>query len=150
LNSPYLFNHAHYTNNDSRVANREELDAEIERITMSMSTESFRESLQCSSIAFGALNSVQDLITHAALQQRVVKNSKGLDVRMPAHPVSHTTQNTNATAMLTGAGADNKELVKAIDPVAVDSTKHGIGHRVPSLDEHGRQIRSEFAHVEVT
>ena len=67
------------------------------------------------SIAFGGLNSVTDLLNHAALQQRVVCNSLDHEVSMPAHPVKHT-------------GFETKKQIPS----------------VPALNEHGQSLREEF------
>lgn len=115
LDAPELLDDDRYGNNDQRVVHRATLDAHIESITTTLSTDQFRAALMQASIAFGGLNSVTDLLSHAALQQRVVSNSMGQDVSLPAHPVLHSVC----------AGKKSKP-------------------RVPALNEHGQSLREEF------
>lgn len=115
LDAPALLDDDRYSSNDARVANRESLDAHIESITITKSTDQFRDALKRASIAFGGLNSVVDLLNHAALLKRRVSNSEGESVDMPAHPIVHS--------------------------------EHEYGEAypcVPSLNEHGNQLRAEF------
>lgn len=115
LNAPELLDDDRYSSNDQRVIHRDALDAHIESITSTFSTDQFRAALMQASIAFGGLNSVTDLLNHAALQQRAVSNSMNHEVIMPAHPVKH-------------AGYDTKTTIPS----------------VPALNEHGQSLREEF------
>lgn len=119
LNAPELFNNQGYSTNEQRVLNRASLDAQIESITTSLSTDAFRNALMKASIAFGGLNSVSDLLDHAALQHRTVINSVGKAVTMPAHPIKHSTQTTTNTC-----------------------------RSVPALNEHGSDLRREFGNTQ--
>lgn len=116
LKCPKLCSDERYLSNDQRVANRDELDAEVSAITGAMGTETLRQALQAASIAYGALNTVSDLLEHAALVRRDVRNSLGDVVSMPAHPVIHSTRDANQPYI----------------------------RSVPSIDEHGVAIRREF------
>lgn len=115
LNAPELLADVRYTSNDQRVVHRASLDAQIESITSTLSTNQFRTALMQASIAFGGLNSVTDLLSHAALQERVVSNSTGEVVSLPAHPVLHS-------------ACKGKQSIP----------------RVPALNEHGQSLREEF------
>ena len=114
LDSPAMYEDDRYLSNDQRVLHRASLDADIEAITNQQSTEQLRASLKQASIAFGGLNSVTELLDHAALQQRTISNSQGQTLHMPVNPVCH------------GQRAD--------DPMP----------SVPKLNEHGCALRAEF------
>jgi len=116
LQQPSLCDDPRYQSNELRVANRSDLDSELASITSRLSTEQFRRALQSASIAYGALNSVDDLLQHAALTRRQVQNSHGVMVSMPAHPVTHD-----------DAKADDQSP-----------------RCVPTINQHGDAIRREF------
>jgi len=118
LDSDSLSSDPRFVSNDLRVENRDTLEAAIEGITSTLSTNQFREALKAASIAFGGLNSVNDLLSHAALKQRTVTNSIGELVSMPAHPVSHS---------------------------GVSTEKSSAIPDVPAIGQHGAQLREEFA-----
>ena len=75
-----------YASNVLRVQNRDALEAEINAATRRLSTDSFRRALNRASIAYGAVNSVDELLSHPALRTRRVTNSHNQLVTFPAHP----------------------------------------------------------------
>lgn len=129
LDCPALYENPQFSSNDLRVAHRPELDQAIENITRLHSTQALRASLQKASIAFGGLNSVTDLLDHAALNRRTIRNSLGADVSMPANPVQHR---SSVSAMT----ADESDAQAGIGDTAAP--------QVPVLNEHGDALREEF------
>jgi len=77
-----------FTSNTLRVENRPALDEAILAVTTSLSAATFREKLGAAGIAYGAVNSVDDLSVHKALRKREIVNSKGKTLTIPAPPVS--------------------------------------------------------------
>ncbi len=89
LHAPlFLESHAYATNND-RVANREMLERDMTAITSRMSSAEFQDRLQQASIAFGAINSPDQLSSHIAFRSETATTSDGKQIRVPAHPVLH-------------------------------------------------------------
>jgi len=84
---------ARFCNNESRVANREELEARIMAVFGSLSRDQIIERLVSAKVAFGALNTVADLVTHSQLRRVSVQTPAGL-VSMPAPPVSQSHNRT--------------------------------------------------------
>ena len=75
-----------YTSNVLRVKNRDTLEAAINNATRKLGTAEFRRALNDASIAYGAVNTVDELLDHPALRTRAVINSHEQIVTMPAHP----------------------------------------------------------------
>lgn len=126
LESTALYDDPRFLSNDLRVAHRDALEKAIEQITRSRSTEALRQSLQLASIAYGGLNSVTDLLSHAALNRRRVINSSGVEVSMPAHPVSHKPN------VLAEDNLENASLIEEPLPC------------VPAVNQQGDELRAEF------
>jgi len=78
---------AKFTSNNLRVKNRPALDEAILSASMQMTSATFRKKLGASGIAFGAVNSVDDLTDHKALRRRKIENSAGNSLTLPAPPV---------------------------------------------------------------
>lgn len=78
--------HELYCDNPLRVANRATLDTTIHAALSSLSATQFRERLAAAEIAFAALNSVDDLVSHVALTTETARNEAGEPVELPAHP----------------------------------------------------------------
>ncbi len=87
LGRPDLADDARFGSNVSRVQHRAELEEELGSITSTMTAAELRQRLLAASVAFGALNSVDDLSKHPALRRRSVTSSEGTDLSLPAHPV---------------------------------------------------------------
>jgi len=107
-----------FVSNPERVANRAALEDEMSAVISTFSRETFRDRLTAGSIAFGAVNSLDDLVVHPALRQRSIVSTTGSSVDLPAHPVRI---------------ADGGAVVA------------GTARPVPKLDEHGAAIRAEFS-----
>lgn len=114
LNAPELAADPRFCDNTTRVKHRTELDHAINQITQTLTTNIFRGALASASIAFGALNTVDDLSAHAALRRRTIMNVAGEHLSLPAHPVRLSGQETSP------------------------------GKRLPALNQHGEAIRREF------
>lgn len=114
LQSPELFANPDYSGNNQRVLNREVLENDITAITSTLTSAEFQQRLQAASIAFGAINTPDDLAQHAALRTQNYRSSDGITMKLPAHPV----------------------LRKGTEP---DSQ-----HKNPKTGEHTLAIRTEF------
>lgn len=103
-----------FSSNNARVANRPAMDAEINLRIGSLSAMEFRAKLAKASIAYGAVNSVEDLADHRALTRRTVTSSTGNSITIPAAPI-HANGN-----------------LRTADKSA------------PALGQHSQSVRSEF------
>ena len=87
LSLPDLLSDNRYASNSARVRHRDTLEATMSAAIKQMSSDVFRSALGAASIAYGAVNSVDELIEHVALRTRQVSNSHGDLLTLPAHPV---------------------------------------------------------------
>lgn len=100
-----------FSSNNHRVANRPALEDMISTATRQMNQQQFRKLLGQAGIAFGGVNSVEDLGNHPALRRRGVKTEDGVTIDIPAPPIRWTSK--FAAAPLSGApaiGQHNKAL----------------------------------------
>ncbi len=107
-----------FASNNLRVANRTELENNLQQLVSKMDGPTFRARLADASIAMGAINEVADLSNHGALRRHMVVNSLGVKIDLPAHPVIRS---------------------------MMDHLGEGQPAKVPGLDEHGAAIRAEFS-----
>ena len=115
LDRPEMAKKPDYASNNLRVKNRQALNAEIHEATSQFTARSFRKKLAKSGIAFGAVNSVQDLSEHKALSRMEIRNSTGERFSIPTPPIkTHEGQSNSAGP-------------------------------VPKIGEHTQKIRSEFS-----
>lgn len=105
-----------FCSNLARVKHRDVLEDTISAITRTMTTSELRDALKAASVAYGALNTVNELSSHKALRRRSVVNTCNKEVSLPAHPVVRT------------------DLTELDQPEAV----------VPEIGSHTRLIRAEF------
>ncbi|MDJ0612239.1 MAG: CaiB/BaiF CoA-transferase family protein [Rhizobiaceae bacterium] len=103
-----------FASNNQRVENRPALDEALLAIMRAMTSTTFREKLARHGIAFGAVNSVDDLSKHNALRGREIETSSGETLTLPAPPVRWALQPR------TSAGP------------------------IPKIGEHTETIRNEF------
>ena len=75
-----------FRSNEDRVANRDTLNAAIERVLGRLSLAKVVELLAAAGIAYGRLNTVQDLAGHPQLRRTKVDTPSGT-IEMPATPV---------------------------------------------------------------
>jgi crotonobetainyl-CoA:carnitine CoA-transferase CaiB-like acyl-CoA transferase len=89
LKNSELARDARFCNNESRVANRDELDDKINAVFGTLVRNEIAQRLKTAKVAFGALNSVADLSRHPQLRRVTVETTAG-PVTMPAPPVRHS------------------------------------------------------------
>lgn len=75
-----------FRGNAARVEHREALDAVIDGVLSTLSLEELVERLRAADIAFGRLNSVEELAAHPQLRLSAVPTPGG-EIRLPAPPV---------------------------------------------------------------
>ena len=89
LERPEIAGDARFENNVARCDNRADLDAVINAVFGRYERARLAERLKAASIAFGALNSVADLIDHPQLRRLPVRTPNGaVDVAAPAHRIA--------------------------------------------------------------
>ncbi|WP_111895354.1 CaiB/BaiF CoA transferase family protein [Acinetobacter sp. MB5] len=76
-----------FSSNNLRVQNREALEQLITSITQVLTQDVLKQRLATADIAFGAVNSVEDLAKHPALVRRSVRNESGDEVSIPRLPI---------------------------------------------------------------
>lgn len=91
LHAPALCANPDYANNNQRVAHRDALEADITALTSAMTSQEFQQRLQEARIAFGAINTPDDLAQHPALRTQTYRSSNGAAMELPAHPVLRAT-----------------------------------------------------------
>jgi len=72
--------------NKSRMANREFVEGEIDRVLNAIDQSTLQERLRKADIAHSSVNSVEDMVSHPALRRIEVQTEKGV-IDMPAPPV---------------------------------------------------------------
>jgi len=88
LQKPGLANNKKVIDNVARLANRQFLDSEIEDILSSLPRDEVRRRLIDAKIAFGAVNTIEDVVNHPALNKIQVDTPRGrIDVMAPPSTV---------------------------------------------------------------
>lgn len=82
--------HELFRSNTLRVTHRDSLDSVIQSVLDALTADQFRQRLQSADIAFAALNSVDDLVSHVALRTEPGYDEQGQPVELPAHPYATT------------------------------------------------------------
>jgi itaconate CoA-transferase len=116
LHHAALANEPEFNSVAVRVENRAILDTQINKVFSAVTRDEVVARLQRASIAFGALNSVEDFSVHPQLKRREVTLQSGKTAQIVAPPIEHS----------------------------YDLTPASFG-RVPSIGEHSDAIRAEFA-----
>lgn len=80
--------HELFSTNNQRVANRKQLDQRINNILSGMTAADFRKKLGAARIAYGAINTTDDLLNHRALKTCTLNNSSGANLELPISPVA--------------------------------------------------------------
>ena len=114
LDRPELATDERFRDNNRRVANRDQLEALINQRFSAFERDQLRARLAQAGIAYGAVNTVEELAKHPALRRREVRSSGGEAMTIAASPVAWTD--------------------RARDPVS----------RPPRVGEHNDVIREEF------
>lgn len=89
LGRPDIASDPRYRSNNDRVANREALELDLSNEISTLDATTFHSRLNAATIAYGMVNSLDDLVTHPALQMREIVSSDGYRLGLPAHPVRH-------------------------------------------------------------
>lgn len=89
-----------FSSNTERVANRKQLDQNLTAHFARFDATTLRERLRDADIAYGAVNSVDDLLSHPALSQQAVANSVGHALMLPRHPYCNNRQSNSRTPRL--------------------------------------------------
>ncbi|MBY6141541.1 CoA transferase [Leisingera daeponensis] len=105
-----------FASNNSRVANRGALEQLIARVSRELTLEEFRSRLAAANIAFGAVNSVEDLGRHPALRRRDVTTEDNETIAIPAAPIRW-----------------------------LDAEHSSPPSAAPAINQHGAALRAEFA-----
>ena len=88
LEKPSLANDQRVVDNVARLANREFLDKEIEDVLYKITRDEVRKRLIAAKIAFGAVNTIEDVSDHPALKTIKINTPKGtIDVMAPPSSV---------------------------------------------------------------
>ena len=88
LQKPGLANNKKVIDNVARLANRKFLDSEIEEILSRLTRDEVRRRLIDAKIAFGAVNTIEDVVNHPALNKIQVDTPQGrIDVMAPPSSV---------------------------------------------------------------
>jgi crotonobetainyl-CoA:carnitine CoA-transferase CaiB-like acyl-CoA transferase len=85
----------------------------------------FRAKLLAAGIAFGGLNSVEQLSTHAALRRRSVATSDGTRLEIPAPPVQWAGEGLQPGAGTPKVGAQTDAIRAEFGPAAQGEAGHG-------------------------
>ena len=115
LGKPDLPQDERFASNNARVANRDAMDAEILEVTVTLSTEDFRRRLLDAAIAFGALNSLDDLSHHPALRRKAVTTSGGETLSIPAPPIRWADHGVEPGAGAPAVGAHTDTVLREIE-----------------------------------
>lgn len=113
LETPDLAPDSRFCSNTLRVANRAALEHAIDAVLKTLTADALRTRLNQASIAYGALNSVQDLSTHKALRRRDVPNSKGETVSIPMPPIQFTDTPAKNSAMSVPVVGNATDAIRA-------------------------------------
>ena len=87
LGRPDIASDPRYRSNNDRVANREALELDLSSEISMLDAAAFHSRLDQASIAYGMVSSLDDLVTHPALQMREIVSRGGHRLGLPAHPV---------------------------------------------------------------
>ena len=99
-----------FINNNLRVRNRELLDKTIQNIFSKMPDFTLTKKLEKASIAYGRLNSVEDLAQHLALKKIDVYNSESKKLSIPSPPLYWNTTKKKAPRFNEHGEAIRKEF----------------------------------------
>lgn len=130
LKVPGLAIDKRFNSNVNRVTHRDDCDSAIAAVTSTLTSHEFRQALNASSIAYGALNSVADLSKHIALRRRSVRNSDDHMLSLPAHPVIKDGLNS----------VDNSFS----ESTATQKFAANSDRRVPRAGQHTAAVAEEF------
>jgi len=99
-----------FLTNNQRVANRATLDATISQLCAKLSVSEFRARLANATVAFGAVNSVEEFAAHAALRRRKVRTSTGDSLSIPASPMVWSNREKNSKVQAPELGQNTADI----------------------------------------
>lgn len=115
LQAPQLVEDPRYKTNSERVENRVELHQELAAIFVTLNRDEAAEKLLEAKVAFGALNSVEDLSNHPQIERTVVQSPAG-PVQLVSSPISHKGR-IEAYGPIPGLGEHNAALRMEFDKI---------------------------------
>ncbi len=104
FNRPEWVDDPRFASNVTRVENRTQLDDLMQDIVSQWQAVTFRDRLRQADIAFGAMNSVEELAAHVGLRRRTVRASSGQMLSLPAHPFKHHVSRSEEAPTVPQAG----------------------------------------------
>lgn len=116
LKNESLANHEKFSDNNLRVINRVALDTEINLVVSKIDATEYRSRLAEADLAFGAVNTVNDLANHVALRRRRIKTTGNETLEIPAPPIQWHDLPLQDGAGTPKTGADTKRVRKEFLP----------------------------------
>jgi itaconate CoA-transferase len=116
LKNESLANHEKFSDNNLRVINRVALDIEINLVVSKIDATEYRSRLAEADLAFGAVNTVNDLANHVALRRRRIKTTGNETLEIPAPPIQWHDLPLQDGAGTPKTGADTKRVRKEFLP----------------------------------
>ncbi len=111
LGQPDLASAPDFCSNDARVANRDKLNAEIDKVFGALSRPELSKVLKQAKIAFGALNSVADFSKHPQLRRLALATPAG-EIQVVAPPVKVVGDDLPAVSPVPAVGAHSDAIYK--------------------------------------
>ena len=111
LGQPDLAAAPDFCNNDARVANRDKLDTEINKVFGALSRPELSKVLKDAKIAFGALNSVADFSNHPQLRRMPMGTPAG-EIQVVAPPVKVVGGGAPTVLPVPALGAHSEAIAK--------------------------------------
>ena len=116
LGMPELAADERFANNNQRTANRDELIDIINGCFSAHGREQLRARLAAAGIAYGAVNSVDELTHHPALRRRKVRSSAGEVMTIPASPVVWADHERDVPRRPPAVGEDSDSIREEFGP----------------------------------
>lgn len=116
LKNESLANHEKFSDNNLRVINRVALDIEINLVVSKIDATEYRSRLAEADLAFGAVNTVNELANHVALRRRRIKTTENETLEIPAPPIQWHDLPLQDGAGTPKTGADTKRVRKEFLP----------------------------------
>ena len=116
LENEPLTAHENFYNNNLRVINRAALDTEINLVVNKIDATEYRRRLAKADLAFGAVNTVNDLANHVALRRRRIKTTENKTLEIPAPPIQWSGLPLQDSTGIPKTGADTDRVRKEFLP----------------------------------
>lgn len=112
LCSPALAQNEGYESNNARVANRDALEADITKITKSLTSQEFQSRMDSAQIAYGAVNRAGDLKSHPAFRTQQYRTGEEKSVSLAAHPINKHQNMTPPTIRSPKLGEHTEAVIR--------------------------------------